>query len=131
MVAAAGGALVVVDALVGAVLAVDVSVMDVVDVIPVHDRIVAAAGAVGVSVLLGGAVLERQGHGTTPCAERRVCQRRTAVAEEPRFIACQAGFITRSAERAERDAERFAPLQGSDTPPDLSRLVVSGGECAR
>ncbi|GGM82912.1 hypothetical protein GCM10012275_61820 [Longimycelium tulufanense] len=66
MLALAVGALVVVHAGVGAVLAVDVPRVQVVDVVVVHDRLVAAAWTVGVLVLLGLPVLGHGGHRGLP-----------------------------------------------------------------
>jgi hypothetical protein len=54
----AGVALVVVHAVAGHVLSVDMPVVQVVDVIGMHDRVVPTARAVGVTVCLGLAVLD-------------------------------------------------------------------------
>ena len=62
--AAAGVAFVVVHPIVGAMLAVHVAVMQIVDMISVQHRCVSAPWAVGVAVLLGLRVL-RRGHGAS------------------------------------------------------------------
>jgi hypothetical protein len=54
-------------AAVGHVLSVNVAAVQVVDVIGVHDRVVSAAGAVGVAVRLGLVVLDC-GHRLIPSA---------------------------------------------------------------
>ncbi|GAU67260.1 nucleoside hydrolase [Streptomyces sp. NBRC 110611] len=58
-----GVALVVVHTVVGAVLAVHMPGVQVVDVIVVDDRVVPAAGPMGVLVRFRGPVLEEGGHG--------------------------------------------------------------------
>jgi hypothetical protein len=65
--AAACVALVVVHAAVRHVLAVNVAAMQVVDVISVHDRVMSAAGAMGVAVRLGLVVLDSS-HRLVPSA---------------------------------------------------------------
>ena len=62
--AATGGAFVVVHPLVGAMLAVHVAIMQVVNVVGVQDRLVSTPGAVGVRVVLGVSVFDR-GHGAS------------------------------------------------------------------
>ena len=69
MLACAGGALIVVDAAVGGVLTVHVTVVQVVDVVAVQDGRVPAAGAVRVLVTFGLAVLGG-GHESAPSGSR-------------------------------------------------------------
>lgn len=64
MLALALGAFVVVHALVGAVLAMDVPGVDIVHVVAVNDGMVTAAWAMGVPVVLCRSVVERCGHGS-------------------------------------------------------------------
>ncbi len=66
--AAALVALVVVHAVVGHVLPMHVTVVQVVDVVPVHDRVVTAAGTVGVAMYFRRSMLNRR-HWTQPLAD--------------------------------------------------------------
>ena len=72
-----GGAFVVVHALVGAMLAVHVAIVQVVNVVGVQHRLVSTPWAMGVRVVLGLSVLDR-GHGaslsgwTTQCLYAQV-----------------------------------------------------------
>ena len=63
--AATGGAFVVVHSLVGAMLAVHVAIMQVVNMVGVQHRFVSTPWAMGVRVVLGLSVLDR-GHGGLP-----------------------------------------------------------------
>jgi len=61
-------ALVVVHAVVGHVLPMHMTVVQVVDVVPVHDRVVTAAGTVGVAMYFRRSMLNRR-HWTQPLAD--------------------------------------------------------------
>jgi hypothetical protein len=62
-------ALVVVHATIGHVFTMEVSVVEVVDVVAVHDRVVAAARAVGVAVHFRGYVLNSRHAQMLICAD--------------------------------------------------------------
>ena len=84
--AATGGAFVVVHSLVGAMLAVHVAIVQVVNVVGVQHRFVSTPWAMGVRVVLGLSVLDR-GHGglplrwTTQCLYAQVCMSRSRMGD--------------------------------------------------
>jgi len=85
--ARAGGALVVVDAVLGGVFAVAVPVVQIVDVVLVHYRIVPAAWTVSMLMRFGVAVRGKHGHvrNTSRCLllARRLSLDRLSVASRP------------------------------------------------